>query len=40
MVTARGKGVPEVEDGDTGSMVMEGDLTWDGEHTVQYTDDV
>ena len=21
-------------------MVMEGDLTWDGEHTVQYTDDV
>ena len=21
-------------------MVMEGDLTWGGEHTVQYTDDV
>ena len=21
-------------------MVMEGDLTWDGEHTIQYTDDV
>ena len=21
-------------------MVMEGDLTWGGEHTIQYTDDV
>ena len=21
-------------------MVMEGDLTWSGEHTIQYTDDV
>ena len=21
-------------------MVMEGDLTWDGEHTIQFTDDV
>ena len=21
-------------------MVMEGDVTWDGEHTIQYTDDV
>ena len=21
-------------------MAMEGDLTWDGEHTVQYTDNV
>ena len=21
-------------------MVMEGDLIWDGEHTIQYTDDI
>ena len=21
-------------------MVMEGDVTWDGEHTIQYTDNV
>ena len=26
--------------GQGGQMVMEGDLTWGGEHTVQYTDDV
>ena len=26
--------------GTGGQRVMEGDLTWGGEHTIQYTDDV
>ena len=30
----------EVEEGKGGINVMEGDLTWGGEHTVHYTDDV
>ena len=30
----------EKVEGKGGEMVMEGDLTLDGEHTIQYTDDV
>ena len=30
----------EVEDSKEEYMVIEWDLTWDGEHTIQYTDDV
>lgn len=40
MLTTRGKGVGEVEQGEGGSMVMEGELTWGGEHTMPYTGDV
>ena len=29
-----------VKEGMGGQMVMEGDLTWGGEHTIQCTDDV
>ena len=35
-----GKGVGEVEEGRRGQMVMEGDLTWGGAHTIQGTEDV
>ena len=35
MGTPEGKAV-----GEGGQMVMGGDLTWGGEHTIQYTDDV
>ena len=38
MVVTRGKGV-KVGKGEGGSMVMEGDLTWGAEHTMQYTED-
>ena len=41
MVITRGKvGWEEVEEGKEGIMVMEGDLTWGGEHTLQYVHDV
>ena len=41
MVITREKGEQgEVEKGKGMEMVMEGDLTWGGEHTVQYTDDI
>ena len=36
----REREVGEVEEGIGGKMVMEVDLTWGCEHTVQYTDDV
>ena len=40
-VIARGNGGRrEVEEGKGGQMVMEGDLTWGGERTIQDTDDV
>ena len=35
-----GKGVGEGEEGMGVQMVMGGDLTWGGEHIIQYTDDV
>ena len=40
MVRTRGKGVGEAEEGKGGQMDVEGDLTWGGEHTIRYTDDV
>lgn len=40
-VTARGKvGWGKVKEHNGGSIVMEGDLTWRGEDTIPYTDDV
>ena len=42
MVITRGKGGWEKveEDKGGGEMVMEEHLTWGGEHTIQYTNDV
>ena len=41
MVIPRGKeGWGEVEEDKGESVVMEGDLTWGGEHTIQSTDDI
>ena len=39
MVTNTGKGGRGEREGG-GSMVMEGDLAWDSEHTIKCTDDV
>lgn len=39
MVMTRGKGVGAAEEGKGKITGMEGDLTWSGEHTVQYIDD-
>ena len=38
--TRRKSGLRETERLQGEYMVMEGDLTWGGEHTTQYTDDV
>ena len=41
MVITRGKGSGRGQKRvNGGQMVMEGDLIWGGEHTIQYTDDV
>ena len=39
-VITRGEGGGGVEEGEGSQMVMEGELTWGGEHTIQCTDDV
>ena len=41
MVITRGKGESgDGEEGMGGYMVMEGDLTWGGEYTIQYANDL
>ena len=40
LVMTRGRGVGQEEEGEGGQMVMEGDLTWGGEHTLQCTHDI
>lgn len=38
LVTARGKGNGRGGGGYKGDRMMDGDLTWGNEHTIQYTD--
>lgn len=40
LLTSQEGGSGGVEEGMGGSVVMEGDSTWGGQHIIQYTDDV